>query len=155
MLRRMKAVFDTHKIVMTRPLYKAEAYLMLYPEGYGYLMDVVVKHADFFGEDFLLRFESAWGKIHSDQGRRELYAMLAGITSPEGRRKDLVEDRGEARAAVAVLSIYSAFLVSFFEGGYRKAFDLLYAAETIHQDAKVHARNAEVSQWAADEVGSA
>ena len=181
MLQRISSVYDTHKIVLTKPIYKAEAYLLLYPEGFSHLMDVVVKHSDFFGDEFLTKFEAAWAKIHSQQGRQGLYELLSRAMSAEtgaeggaesasgsrddGRsssgsgnamRKSLVEDsRGETRAAVAVLSVYSAFLVSFFEGQHRKAFELLYAAESIHQEAKAFAKIAEESQWAADDVNSA
>ena len=183
MLQRISSVYDTHKIVLTKPLYKAEAYLLLYPEGFSHLMDVVVKHSDFFGDDFLAKFEAAWAKIHSQQGRQGLYELLSRAMSVEsaggaeggaeaasgsgyegrsgsgGRnamRKSLVEDsRGETRAAVAVLSVYSAFLMSFFEGQHRKAFELLYAAESIHEEAKAFAKIAEESQWAADDVNPA
>jgi len=156
MLQRISAVYDTNKIVLARPLYKAEAYLVLYPEGFSYMMDVVVKHSDFFGDAFLRGFESAWSLIHSAQGRTELYDLLAKLTSSAegGKRKELVQDpRAETRGAAVVLCIYSAYLVSFFDGNYRKAFDLLVAAEAIHQEAKVFARESEEARtlWSADD----
>jgi len=68
----------------------------------------------------------------------------------------LIEDRtargASARATATALSIYAAFLVSFHEGNHRKAFDLLFAAEAVHQEAKAFGRRAEESQWAADDL---
>lgn len=152
MLRRISAVYKTQKIVLTKPLYKAEAYLMLYPEAYNYIVEVVVRHADFLGENFLSKFEAAWSNIHSQQGRNDLYNLLLLTTSTDGRRRELIEDnQSHARTAVTVLSIYSAFIMSFFEGKHRKAYDLLYAAESIHQDAKTFIENKENSVWAADD----
>lgn len=144
MLRRLGPVHGAKTIVMTKPVYQAEAYILLYPEAFAHIMDMVVTHSDFLGESFLQSFEAAWSSINHKTGRVELYKLLARTTSPEGRRQALVEDPGrDARAAVTCLVVYSAYLMSFFESEHRKAFDLLYAVEAIHLDAKAFERSRE------------
>ena len=141
MLRRLGPVHSAKKIVMAKPVYQAEAYIVLYPEAFAHIMDVVVQHSDFLGDSFLRTFEAAWKNINAKAGRLELHRLLVRTTSAEGRRQALIEDPSrdagrDARAAVTALSIYAAYLVSFHEGEHRKAFDLLYACEAIHLEAR-------------------
>jgi len=128
---------------------------MLYPEGFRNILDLVVKNSEFLGVDFLNKFEAAWGVIHTQQGRNDLFKLLVDTTSssPSGRRKELVEaERDEPRAAVSLLCIYTAFLMSFHHSAHRGAYDLLFACESIFRDAEALAREKEESLWAGDDV---
>jgi hypothetical protein len=148
---------------LARPMYKNENYLFVYPAALSHIVDSIAANAEALGGDFLVRFESGWSKAHSEQGRKELYTLLSEYLEPESpMRQNLVEmESDEARRSVVMLSVYVAYLVGTKtnqkrqqhtnnnsnnnhhhhhhqnrDGSpFRRAFDLLYSAESMMADA--------------------
>ena len=41
------------------------------------------------------------------------------------------------RGTVTILGVYAAYLISYYDNDYRKAYDLLYAIQSLNEDAEV------------------
>lgn len=151
MLRRVPELQQGEgRINLARPLYKSPNYLFVYPAAVSYMFDVVLKNAEFLGTDFLSEFERAWKKTHALEGRRRLWQLLSDTLKDEadgGRRQELIMAKEEARNCIVMLSVYSSYLVgangiskegmlSGSSSSFREAFDLLYSAETMIQEAE-------------------
>jgi hypothetical protein len=147
-LRRLKGS-GGFGVSIARPMYKAENYLFVYPAGLTQMVDSVVNNADVLGRAFLIRFEDAWANANSQNGRNELYALLMErLSNDSPTRQELVEmESGETRECLLMLSVYASYLVGTQSDpndshAYRRAFELMFAAEQLMQDAeKAHQRS--------------
>lgn len=137
------------RLFLARPLYKSPNYLFVYPTALSYMFDSVLKNAEFLGPDFLVEFEQAWKETHALEGRKRLWQLLNGVLKDEkqgGRRQELIMANDDAQRCVVMLSIYSSYLVGANginrddmrtgNGSFRQAYDLLYSAETMMQEAE-------------------
>ena len=120
-----------------------------------------MKNAESLGDDFLWRFESAWQSTHEREGRRQLWQLLMeSLGKPgdmSGSRGELLRAGHDTIRCVFMLSLYSGYLTSAFgtsSGGsndengknemqgdsgdgsdFRRAYTLLYRAETLMREA--------------------
>jgi hypothetical protein len=86
---------------------------------------------------FIESFEPAWQHLHSQGGRDALYTLMLQTVSMRGRRTEMVRDASEeTRRAVSLVCAYTAYLVAAHDGSYRRAFDLLYAVESLCKEAE-------------------
>ena len=152
-LRRLR---DMPGVQIARPMYKTDNYLFIYPSALSHIVDCVVSSGELLGKRFLRDFETAWANAHSKDGRNDLYTLLEELIAPGSPlRQRLIEEASPAaRHCVLKLSLYIAYLVgahgsedlttstdtSGTDHAFRRAFDLLYAAECLQQDAEVFQR---------------
>lgn len=76
--------------------------------------------------------------IITTTGRQSLYKLVDSLLDPQYTTLEtLIRTREEgSRDAVALLGIYTAYLISVHEQNYRKSFNLLYRVETMYQDSE-------------------
>jgi len=176
-LRRISKSGDMPGVQLARPMYKADNWLFVYPSALSHMVDAVGMSAEFLGRHFLRDFEAAWSSAHSKEGRADLYALLMGLVgrSSPSRQRLIEEENPEARLCALKLSLYVSYLVGVHGGedtamnsgaggnaggdansndhAPRRAFDLLYAAESLQQEAeKYHNARRYASQDAAADV---
>ena len=118
------------------------------------MVDTVVRNVDFFGMDFVKKFEGSWKHLHSREGRDGLYSLMLHTVSIRGRRSELIQNASDdTRRAVSLITAYASYLVAAQDESYRRAFDLLYAAESLNREADELEAQAAESSREADEDG--
>jgi len=164
-LRRISNSGGMPGVQLARPMYKADNWLFVYPSALSHMVDAVGMSAEFLGRRFLRDFEAAWGNANSAEGRNDLYALLHGLVGPSSpsRQRLIEEETPEARLCALKLSLYVSYLVGVHGGedsptssgpapgggaggtdsigsdhAHRRAFDLLYAAESLQQEAEAY-----------------
>jgi hypothetical protein len=185
-LQKLLPGYQIGSIELARPIYKSENYLFVYPAALKFMVDSVVANAEVLGSDFLIRFEAAWARAHSDQGRNQLYILLEEYLAIDSdSRKSLIQhvtDNEErkgtsaitnngngAQGCILMLTAYVSYLVSINGGSvvggkgigtqgqdsYRRAYDLLYAAESMMDEAEEYKRSLSESRGKGRTSGSA
>jgi hypothetical protein len=70
------------------------------------------------------------------KGRTDLYDLALTAVSARGRRAELIQDPSdETRKALTLVCAYAAYLTGAHDSEYRKAYDLLYAMESLNKEA--------------------
>jgi hypothetical protein len=133
---------------LSQPMYRSPHYLTVFPDGTNQLLDLIIRQGDILGMKFLNPFESAWKNLHSSKGRKVLYDLLLNLVSVSGGRQELIEvistqttDITDVRSSITLLATYSAYLIGAYDDDYRSAFNLLFAVESLCQEADVFAKS--------------
>ena len=99
---------------------------------------MIIKHNDILGEVFLNECEAAWKILKSNEGRIKFYNLMMYTVSLKGKRVDIIQKYDDdVRGVVTILGVYAAYLISYYDNDYRKAYDLLYAIQSLNEDAEV------------------
>ena len=90
-------------------------------------------------------------------GRRALHRLMEQLLTPDSpARSALVETSREgSRAAVALVSIYSAYLVGSMDAQYSRAFQLLFSVDQLFRDAEEYRQQLEEEEDLRQEWGGA
>lgn len=133
---------------LSKPMYRSPHYLTVFPDGTNQLLDLIIRQSDVLGMKFLKPFESAWKNLHSSYGRKSLYDLLLNLVSVSGSRQELIElissqntDITDIRSSISLLATYSAYLIGAYDNDYRSAFNLLFAVESLCQEAEIYAES--------------
>lgn len=132
--RRNKFLGANKNFELSRPLFTTSRFIIASELGEIRLYDELSKLVQFLPQGFFKRFDTAWVKARTKDGRAELYSLTNDLLFHEQLSFLVtVPVHHELRNAVCTLSVYVAFLIGHNDRQFRLSYDLLHRVSTLYK----------------------